>query len=98
MEEQQDKRIRKNRNRGCLYASIIALFLITFVLLGFLASLKGFFAVTDNAPVPVPTVKMSPQEMAAVRRRVDAFREAVRAGETTNSLSLSADELNALIQ
>jgi len=94
--QQQEKPVTKNR--GCLYAAIIALFLLTFILLGFLASLKGFFAVTDKAPVPLPTVKMSAQEMAAVRQRVDAFREAVRNGTTTNSLTLSADELNALIQ
>jgi hypothetical protein len=52
---------------------------------------------TDPGPTPFPAVKLSPAEIGQVRKRVDDFREAVRAQRPTQPLSLNADELNALI-
>ena len=97
MDEQEQKQGKKRR--GCLfYGFIMGTALLIFVVLEVLAALRGFLAVTDKIPVPVPDVKMSQPEIDKVRKRVDAFREAVRAHQATGSLSLAADEINALIK
>src|SRR5258706_6221509 len=97
MDEQDQKQGKKRR--GCLfYGFIIGTALLVFIVLGVLAALRGFLAVTDKTPVPVPETKMSQPEIDKVRQRVDAFREAVRGHQAVQPLSLMADAINALIQ
>jgi hypothetical protein len=97
MDEQEQKQDKKRR--GCLfYGFIMASVLLVFGILGVLAAMRGFLAVTDKTPVPVPETKMSQQEIQKVRQRVDAFREAVRGHQTPSPLLLTADEINALIK
>jgi len=71
--------------------------LLAGALAGFHLFKKTLNDFTDTSPVTLPTVKMSPDEMAQVRRRVDEFRTAVRGGLSTPPLTLTADEINALI-
>ncbi len=97
MDEQTQQQGKKRR--GCLfYAFIFGSILSIFLVLGVLAGLKSTLAFFDKTAVPVPTSKMSPQDIAKVRERVDAFRQAVRAHESPVPLTLTADEVNALIK
>jgi hypothetical protein len=52
---------------------------------------------TDNKAAPLPVSQMPPAEMEKVQARVDAFREDLRAKRPTQPLTLTADEINALI-
>jgi tetrahydromethanopterin S-methyltransferase subunit G len=92
----------KKPGRGCLfYGTLIGLVLMLIVVLGGLAGLhmakKMVKDFTDPAPATLPVVQMSPEKLAAIRKRVDDFREAVRAHKPTEPLKLTSDELNALL-
>jgi hypothetical protein len=94
MTEQPVKRRRGCLFYGCLTSSILVLVVLAGLLLGYLKILNSF---TDTKPMPLPTVNMSDAEMAQVRQRVDAFSQDIRSGRNPNPLTLSSDELNALI-
>src|ERR1700733_13344210 len=79
---------------GCLTSSILMLVVLAGLMLGYLAIRNGF---TDTKPMPLPEVKMSATEMDQVRHRVDTFRDEIRSGHSPTPLSLTGDELNALI-
>jgi hypothetical protein len=79
---------------GCLTSSILALVVLAGLLLGYLKILNTF---TDTKPMALPTVNMTEAEMAQVRQRVDTFSQDIRSGRSPNPLTLSGDELNALI-
>src|SRR5437879_11100381 len=96
----QDEAIKGRR--GCLfYGCLTGLFLLLLVVIAFLLGLRQVKKMvtdfTDPRPVALPTVQMSSNEIAAVRRRVDEFRENARAMRQTPPLALTAEELNALI-
>src|SRR5215831_13228140 len=100
MEEQQEKQVKKRR--GCLfYGCLTAFVLMLLVLLGLLVGgrvLKKMYTdFTDDHPIPLPAVKLSDAEVKELRKRVDDFRQSVRAGKPTKPLELSPDEINALI-
>jgi hypothetical protein len=52
---------------------------------------------TDTAPMALPTLQMSQSEMDKVKQRFEAFQEAVRQKRPTEPLTLTADDINALI-
>src|SRR4029077_9461090 len=93
-DQQPVKRRRGCFFYGCLTSSILLLVVLAGLLLGYLKILNSF---TDTKPAPLPTVNMSPADMEQVRRRVDTFRDNVRSARSTPPLTLSSDELNALI-
>ncbi len=91
-----------NAGRGCLfYGGIAALVLFVLIIAGAIVGVrhakKMLSDFTDPAPRPLPSVQTSPAETAALRKRVDDFRDAVRAGREPAPLSLNADEINKLI-
>jgi hypothetical protein len=53
---------------------------------------------TDSSPMTLHTLNMSAEQMDAVKRRVDAFKDAVNGGRSSLPLVLTADDVNALIQ
>jgi len=79
---------------GCLSGFVLALLLLLGVALGLRRLFTDF---TDTKPTTFPPLKLSAPEIDQLRKRVDTFRESVRGGTSTPSLSLSADEINALI-
>ena len=90
------------QGRGCLfYGGIAALVLFVLIIAGAVVGVrhakKMLSDFTDAAPRPLPAVQASPAETAALRKRVDDFREAVRAGRDPAPLKLNADEINKLI-
>jgi len=48
-------------------------------------------------PLALPSIRYSPQDLAALQQRIDAFLAEARAGQTNARLALSANDLNALI-
>lgn len=90
------------RRKGCLFygcLTLTACFLILLVL--FLAGLYQFkrlvYQYTDSSPMALPELHMSTEQMDAVKRRVDTFKDAVNAGRATEPLVLTADDINAII-
>jgi hypothetical protein len=94
MTNQPVKRRRGCLFYGCLTSCILVLVVLAGLLLGYLKILNSF---TDSKPMPLPTVNMSDAEIAQVRQRVDAYSQDIRSGRTPNPITLSGDELNALI-
>ncbi len=66
-------------------------------LLGLHQARKLINQFTDTRPDVLPTVDMSPSDIASLEDRVRAFRENIQAGRPTPPLSLSAQEINGLI-
>jgi hypothetical protein len=92
-EQQPIKRRRGCLFYGCLTSCILALVVLALPVLIYLKILNAF----DTKPIALPTVDLSDSDMQQVRQRVDAFRNDVRSAHPTQPLSLSANEINALI-
>ena len=93
---------QQKRGRGCLFFVIVALAVsVVMLALGAFFGLryaKGLVAqLTDTQPALLPTKQLPETQMFQLHDRVDTFRDAVRDGDPTPPLELSADELNALI-
>lgn len=89
--------------RGCLfYGAVVAAVLLTAILVAALIGLRVakrlYNQFTDTQPTPMPALRLSPAQAAAVDQRFQAFRDAVRAHHPAPPLTLSADDLNALLQ
>src|SRR5258707_5547190 len=90
------------RRRGCMfYGCIMGSLLLVVVLVAGLAGLRYFKKMfndfTDTKPMALPKVHLPQAEMDALQQRVETFRDAVRLGRPTGPLTLSSDEINALI-
>ena len=93
----------KSKGRGCwFYGCIISLILAVVVVVG------GYLTVryvvrsmiaryTDDAPMALPTVELPPGEMEALQKRFESFRDAVKDGKPVPPLTLTSDEINALL-
>jgi len=79
---------------GCLSGFVLALLLLLGVALGLRRLFTDF---TDSKPTTFPPPKLSASEIDQLRKRVDTFRDSVRGGKAIPPLSLSADEINALV-
>jgi hypothetical protein len=93
---------KAKRRRGCLfYGCLGASFFFAIMLIGALVGLryakKMFTDFTDSKPMPLPQVQLSPTELDALQRRIETFRTSVKQGQPAGPLTLSADEINALI-
>src|SRR5882672_8994681 len=93
-EQQPIKRRRGCLFYGCLTSCILVLVVLAGLLLGYLKILNSF---TDTKPIALPSVDMSDSDMQQVRHRVDTFRDDIRSARPTQPLSLTGNELNALI-
>jgi hypothetical protein len=84
------------------YAAIIGATLLVIVLAGAFFGIRYARGVvndfTDTKPAPLPQVQMSEHDSAQLESRIDAFRDAVQSGQANQPLTLSADDINALIQ
>lgn len=90
------------RRRGCFfYGCITGVACLVAILIAGLLGIQQFKKLlnnyTDTKPMPLPALKLTPQQIAQVQDRFDSFRDAVRTGRPTAPLALSADDVNALI-
>lgn len=96
----------ERKQRGCLFygcifsAVLLGLILLLIGLMGWLTYrwadqfVKQF---ADDAPAPIAVVEKPDVEVDAIKARIKAFTESLGAGEATEPLELTADEINALI-
>ena len=88
--------------RGCFFYGFIigAVLLVTMLgalLLGLHYVKNMVVRFTDTKPAELPALQMSQPEIAQAKERIDSFEQAVREHHPTKPLTLTADELNALI-
>ena len=81
---------------GALAGTVVVVVLLG-VYLGFHYAKGVVNQLTDTTPMPLPSTHLPEARMFELHDRVDTFRDAVRDDEATGPLTLSADELNALI-
>ena len=88
--------------RGCFFYGCITGVVLLVIVLG--ALLVGLYYVkkmvngfTDSRPTELPALQMSKAEIDQVKQRFEAFEQAVREQHATKPLSLTADDINALI-
>ena len=82
---------------GCLTGTVCLIAILLALLLGLHQLKKMIAQFTDTAPMTLPTVQMSPEDLDRVQRRIETFKDAVRSGRPTPALELNSDEINGLI-
>ncbi len=90
----------KKHRRGCLFYGCLGTFVLLLVAvlagyLGFRAAVERF---TDSKPLPLPETRLSAAEMQQLQERIANFSRAVNEHKYTDPLTLTADDVNALIQ
>lgn len=84
---------------GCVTAALLAVAAGLLLFLGGPKVLKKLAdAYTSPAPANLPTVEFTQQEAAGLMARVDAFSQAVKEQKQGQELTLSARDINMLIQ
>ncbi|WP_436716551.1 hypothetical protein U8335_03805 [Roseiconus lacunae] len=90
-------------NKGCLIGCLVAggLFVGAILCAGvgiYMLASKAVDTYTSTTPAKLETVEYTEEEMAALKSRVESFREKLNAGETPEEdLELTADDINAWI-
>jgi len=92
----------KKTGHGCLFwGGIIAAILFLFLLLAAYGTFRYFkhlvVEYTDTKPLPAPVVQLSGAEITNLQQRIHGFDQAIKNDKPVEPLSLSADEVNALI-
>lgn len=83
---------------GCLIGTVCMLAVLLALLLVFIKAKGLLNQYTDTKPVALPTVQMTEPQIAEIQQRYKTFSDAVRAGRPASPLSLTADEINVLIE
>src|ERR1700739_3913007 len=83
---------------GCIILGILALLTCLLVIVTGLWIRNRIYAFTDPTPAQLPRVEMSDTEYQALNQRVKAFGDAIDQDKPTEPLTLSAREIDALIQ
>jgi hypothetical protein len=86
---------------GCIIASILALlFVILIAVIGYF-SFRFFNQLvqdyTSTTARVLPKVEMPEEQRKTLKERIEAFRKAVKEGTPTETLVLTSDEINVLI-
>jgi hypothetical protein len=82
---------------GCLSGVVLLVLVFGALFLGLHYMKKMVLRYTDTKPIELPTVQMSQAEMAQEKERFESFEQAVREQRPTKPLTLTADDINALI-
>ncbi len=100
--DEEPKRGRGCFFYGCLITGILSLLLAITIGITTYTAYRWFTDMveqnTATAPRELPRVEVSPQTREAIKEKVDQFKKAVDADDSTQTLVFSADELNALIE
>ena len=82
---------------GCVMGSLLLLVMLVAGLFGYRMLKRMLTDFTSTTPQPLPQVTISQAELEALQQRVEKFRGEVLQGTAPGPLSLSATELNALL-
>lgn len=82
---------------GCLTCCVLLLLLVLAAVFTVRFVKNRINAYTDTAPMALPKVEMSDADFKVLQQRVKSFGDAMDQGKPTEPLSLSSDELNAII-
>jgi hypothetical protein len=93
----------EKKSRGCLFGCLIAFGLMFG--LAICAGVGGYWFLTGKvqqytaeAPLELPTVQYEPEELAALKTKLESFEKAVDEGDqSAREIEISADDINALI-
>jgi hypothetical protein len=83
---------------GCLSGTACLLVILLAFLLGLYQLKRMLNFYTDSHPSPLPSVQMSSREIDQLKLRIENFQDAIRTGRPTPPLTLTSDEINALIE
>jgi hypothetical protein len=95
-----DEKIKRRRGcffYGCIISSLLLVILLVTLLVTLRYAKKVFNDFTDTKPLTLPQVQLPQSELDELQRRIDTFRDGVKQGQPVGPLTLTADELNALI-
>ena len=90
-------------SRGCFFygcLTVVVLSVLAILVAGFAAyrfwtgQIKQF---TADAPIELPVVDFTPEELAEIEGRIETFKTAIEQEGPTEELVLTADEINTLI-
>jgi hypothetical protein len=97
MNEQPPKPRRGCLFFGCITGAVLLAIILGALLIGlhYVKSLVNHY--TDTKPMELPAVQMPEAELAQLKDRFESFQQAVREHRPTKPLTLTADDLNALI-
>jgi hypothetical protein len=92
----------QKKSHGCLFwGGLTAGVLLLMALLAGYAAYRFARGIvdeyTDTTPIAIPAVKLSKEETTLVRERIEAFSKARDERKETGPLTLTGDEINALI-
>jgi hypothetical protein len=92
----------KKSGRGCLFwFGIAAAVLLLFMLLAVYGTYRYVKWVineyTDTKPLPAPALQLSHAEVTNLQQRVRLFDDAIKHNQPTEPLTLTTEEINALI-
>ncbi len=88
--------------RGCLFYGgiafgIISLVVVLMAYMGYRYAKNLVDQFTDTQPMALPAVRLSEAEISRLRQRISVFSEAVDKGTAPAPLTVTADEVNALL-
>lgn len=92
----------KKSGRGCLFwGGIIAAVLFLFILFAVYGTYRYLrhlvLTWTDTKPLPAPALTLSHSEVTNLQQRVHAWDDGLKHNQAVGPLTLTADEVNALI-
>src|SRR5262245_18169242 len=103
MNEQTQSTVQPTKRHGCLFYGCLTV-LVLVVLLGVGGCLAIRSAVnafvtkySDTKPMALPKVELSKPELDSLDQRLRVFQSAIATNGTIQPLTLTADEINALI-
>src|SRR6266481_2455519 len=97
MEDQTRKPRRGILHYGCVAGMVLMLMVVLGGLFGLYYAKRMFIDFTDAKPASLPQVGLSRAQIDEIQQRIEIFRQTVRTGKATPPLTLTADEINALI-
>ena len=72
---------------GCITGVVLLVMMLGALLLGCYYVKKMVARYTDTKPAELPTIQMSPAEMAQAKERLESFQQAVREHHATKPLT-----------
>lgn len=88
---------------GCILGGCLGVFIFGLLLVGGASYLTYRYVseqiakYTSDHPVDLPTVNVSEDEIAAIEKKLEDFRNAFESGENPQELVITVDEINALL-